>query len=114
MDGTNLKVGDKLWYVTMNYSRPVGQEVLITAVGRRWLALSNLTRADKRTLVVDHDGCGYPPQLWLSKAAHEASTRRQDLWVLLRRQVQDWRVPDDVSAEQIEMALAAISPKNST
>jgi hypothetical protein len=107
----DLTVGQTLWYVRHDNSRPsTGYEVVVTRVGRKWATLKDCGRIDKSTLWRDGEGYAPPGRCWLSKDAWEQEKRVASAWDDLCRRISGaWRRrPDSVTVENIAAAAALL------
>lgn len=116
-DKPKLAVGMKLWWVpSRTYSQP--SEVTVEKVGRTWAQLSNRSRADVKTWVVDGYGYAPPGSIWPSREVHEEWAARQACWRDFLRDVgRIYSAPENISIEEINqirrlIGLEVLEPSN--
>jgi hypothetical protein len=101
------KVGQKFWWVSNDANVRTQREVIVEKVGRVWVTLSNGYRVDKVTRAVERQewGTAIPGVCWPSKEEFERHDRTEKAWTTLQRKVREtWRIPDDVTLEDIKAA----------
>lgn len=102
------KVGDTLWFKTHVRYRAT-EAVTITAVGTKWLTLSNGMRADKKTLALDSDG----GELYPDEAAYLSENALFAAWGVLQNDMYRARKvhKSGVTIAAIDAARALLFPK---
>lgn len=86
------------------------REVTVTSVGREWINVDDprTKRFHKDNLMSDNGGRA---RLYASKAAYEEEVARQANWSALRKVISTtYKVPDNLSSENMIKALKLLSP----
>lgn len=100
-----FKTGQEMIFEYADHGRTRGttETVTITAVGRKWLTLSNRLRINAETLIADWNGYSSPGRCYLSESDRNEALARRAAWSELRSKISA-KVPD-VSAETIINAI---------
>jgi hypothetical protein len=95
-----LKVGDKLWFVSSRRNG-LDREVVVMKVGRKWAYLSGRDRIDLESWGMDGGEYISPGRCYESKDAYESSKALWEEWSLFKRKVAKIEIPGTMTLERI-------------
>ncbi len=102
---TEITEGTELYWPPERFAPE--RTITVTKVGRKWLTLSNRSRADCATLRVDTSS-GSGVQLYRSKAEWEESKNHRRLWQDFKNSVERCYGTPPASKEDIKKAAAIL------